>query len=247
MKYLIYAVAALLAVAAAVKIASAVILVQANKAYAQKEYKKALRLFAASAKMPLSTVSDKTMYAVMLMRAGEFAEAERGFTEIIMSDKTKPRDKFSAKAYRCMAQQKRGDLDGALENAEGLFEICKNTLTYGVLGYLRQLKGGAELEFCKEAYEYNSDERDICDNLAVAYLRSGDLENAEKLTAELREKHPDFAEAFYHSALVAVKKGDFSAAREFAGHLAECRFNALTTVSQKEIDDLKEVIKNAGI
>ena len=245
MNLIIIIAAVILLIYGAVKIISAAFVLSGNKAYNDGNNQKALDCYRKAAGMPLAGTSSKIMYALMLMRSGEFEKAENLLSEIILYGKTKPQEKFNARAYRCMAKQKLGKLDEATEDAEELFESCKNTVTYGMLGYLRQLRGGAELELCKEAYGYNSDDRDICDNLAVAYIRSGNLAEAEKLTEKLRSEYPDFAEAFYHSAQLALKKGDVSAAKAYADKIADCHFTAMTTVTQKDIEELKDEIKNA--
>lgn len=245
MKTIMYALAVICFAAVAVKLVSLYFVIGANKAYSAGNNDSALKKYNLAAKLPMASASTKLMHALMLMRCGKFAEAERILSEIVLTPNAKPQTVFSAKAYRCMARQKQGKTEDAAEEAEELFEVCKNTVTYGMVGYLRQLGGGAELEFCREAYEYNRDDRDICDNLTVAYIRSGDLDNAEKLAERLRQNFPDFAEAFYHSAQIALKKGDKSTAEKYIGRLEECHFTAMTTVTEQEINELKEEIKNA--
>lgn len=245
MKLIITIAAVILLIYGAVKILSIALVINGNKAYNDGNNKKALDCYKKATGMPFAGTSSKIMYALMLMRSGEFETAEKLLSEIILYGKTKPQEKFNARAYRCMTKQKLGRVDEAIEDAEELFENCKNTVTYGMLGYLRQLKGGAELELCKEAYGYNSDDRDICDNLAVAYMRSGNFAEAEKLTEWLRSEYPDFAEAYYHSAQLALKKGDISAAKAYADKVSDCHFTAMTTVTKKDIEELEDEIKNA--
>ena len=245
MKLIITIAAIIMLIYGVVKCISAVFILNGNKAYNDGNNKKALSCYKITASLPLAGASSKIMYALMLMRSGEFEEAEKLLSGIILYGKTKPQEKFNAKAYRCMAKQKLGRLDEATDDAEELFESCKNTVTYGMLGYLRQLRGGTELKLCKEAYDYNSDDRDICDNLAVAYIRSGNFGEAEKLTEKLRHEYPDFAEAFYHSAQLALKKGDKQAAQMYADKISECHFTAMTTVTKKDIEELEDEIKNA--
>ena len=128
---------------------------------------------------------------------------------------------------------------------EELFETAKTTITYGMMGYLKQLNGQAEIDLCKEAYEYNSDDRDICDNLLVAYIRTEDYENADRIAADLREKFPQFLEGFYHSALLELKKGNKSAAKEYIDKTADCITSKLTTISEEDIEKLRKEIENA--
>lgn len=245
MKLIITIAAAMLLVYGVIKLVPSVFNILGNRAYAAGNKEKALKYYKKSSEVFGGSTNNKISYALILMRTGRFQEAEQLLNNVILFGGAKPNEKNSAKAYRCMAYQKLGRLDEALEDAEELFENFKNTTTYGMLGYLRQLKGGAELEFCKEAYEYNSDDRDICDNLALAYIRTGDYDKAEEITDKLREDFPKFTEGYYHSAIIAIKKGDKNAAEEYLDQIAGCNKTAMTTVSEEEINNLREEIKNA--
>ena len=131
-----------------------------------------------------------------------------------------------------------------MKNSYG-FASVKNTLTYALLGYLRQSMGDPSLDFCLEAYDYNDDDRDICDNLTVAYYMTGDLDSAEEMAKAEREKFPAFVEGFYHSAQIAAKKGDKKSALEFLDEIKNCNRTVMTTVSVDDIEALKEELKNA--
>ena len=187
----------------------------------------------------------KIEHALVLMRLGEYQNAETILTALILDRSLPQKNKISAKTYRAMAYLKQGRKEEALEDMEELFETAKTTITYGMMGYLKQLDGGAELDLCKEAYEYNSDDRDICDNLLVAYIRTGDYENADEIASALREKFPYFLEGFYHSAMLELKKGNKKAASEYLEKTADCKRSSLTTISAEDIENLRKEIKNA--
>lgn len=225
------------------KLIPGILAAKGNAAYADGDTKKALEYYEKAVKLSKKG-SDKTSYALMLMRTGEFKKAEQLLNEVILYGK-KPLEKTNAKLFRCMVYQKTDRLSDALEDAEEIFKDFKNTTIYGMLGYLRQLNGGAELELCLEAYDYNADDRDICDNLAVAYIRTGDIEKAKEITDDLREKFPAFVEGFYHSAIVAKMRGENALALKYLEETANCRRTMMTTVSEEEIEMLKEELKNA--
>ena len=187
----------------------------------------------------------KIEYALILMRLGEYKEAETVLNTSILDRSLPQKHKINAKTYRAMAYLKQGRKAEALEDMEELFETSKTTITYGMMGYLKQIDGNAELDLCKEAYEYNSDDRDICDNLLVAYIRTGDYQSADKIASDLRERFPQFLEGFYHSALLELKKGNKQAAAEFLDKTADCRTSKLTTISQEDIENLRKEIENA--
>ncbi len=214
---------------------------KSGSAYAEGDTAAALEY--AEKAIKFSGGCDKKMqYALLLMRAGKFSEAEQVLNEIILYSAAKQNEKMDAKIYRCMVYAKTGRGAEALEDTEEIFEVYKNTTVYGMLAYLRQLSGDSALELCEEAYEYNADDRDICDNLAVAYIRSGKFSEAEKLTDSLRAKFPKFIEGFYHSAVVAAKKGDKQSALEYISEIDNCRRNMMTTVSEDEISELKKEV-----
>lgn len=216
---------------------------KAAKAYSEEDIDTAIAYYkkaAASGK-----AEHKINYALMLMRNGNFREAETVFNGMIFDRNVLSNDKLKAKLYRCMLYEKTDRLDDALEDAEEIFDRLKNTTVYGVLGYLRQKKGGAELDFCLEAYDYNADDRDICDNLTLAYIRSGELEKAKELAEEMREQFPTFTEAFYRSAVIAKMMGDIEGAKGFLGEIENCTRNVLTTISEEEIESLRSELENA--
>ena len=208
------------------------------------DYKKALSRLAIAVKLS-PNAKNKNLYGYMLMQNCKFRDAIVVFNEIAMDKSVKPVDKTTAKVYRAMAKTKVGENAEALEDGEEIFSAMKNTLTYALLGYLRQKNGDAALDFCLEAYDYNSDERDICDNLAVAYYMTGDLAKAEEIAKLEREKFPAFLEGFYHSAQIAAKAGDKKSALSYLEEIKNCRRTAMTTVSVEEIEALKEELENA--
>lgn len=216
---------------------------KAGKAYAENNIAKAVEYYKVAAAS--GKTEHKLNYALMLMRSGDFRTAEAVFNGIVLDGAVPANDKLRAKLYRCMLYEKTDRLDDALEDAEEAFERMKNTAAYGVLGHLRQKKGGAELDFCLEAYDYNSDDRDICDNLVIAYVRSGELEKAKELASEIREKFPTFLEGFYRSAVIADMMGDKAAAKKFLDETENCSRNLLTTVSEEEIEQFRKEIENA--
>ena len=242
---LIYILSAALLAFAVYKLTPAVIKNFAIKALSEGRNDKAAALYKTASEIFGGNNQYKTEYSLVLLRLGEYKQAEKVLNEIILDRKIQQKDKINAKTYRAMAYHKLGRTDEATEDMEELYETAKTTLVYGMLGYLKQLSGEAELDFCKEAYDYNSDDRDICDNMLVAYIRTGDFENADKIAADLREKYPHFVEAFYHSALLEMKKGNFGQAEAFLNKTAECRRSMLTTISEEDIEKLRKEIKNA--
>lgn len=242
---LLYLVIAALVIFGLYKLAPSFFALLGNNAFAEGDIEKAARHYETASKIFGGNSEAKAIYALMLMRQEKFLEAEQALNEIILDEKIEAKDKIAAKTYRCMLYQKTDRLDEAIADGEELYKNFKTTAVYGMLGYLKLLAGGANLEFCLEAYEYNSDDRDICDNLVLAYIRSGEFEKAENLLQSLREGYPTFAEAFYHSALLAKMQGDKESAKRYLACIDECSRNGMTTVTDDDILLLKEELENA--
>lgn len=245
MKSIILIAMAVLAVVGIYKLIPGIFVAKGNAAYSDGDIKKTLEYYEKAIKLSGGNAQHKTAYSVMLMRTGDFKKAEQLLNEVILYGGAKPNEKINAKLFRCMVYQKTDRFDEALEDAEEIFETFKNTTVYGLIGYLRQLKGGAELDLCLEAYDYNSDDRDICDNLVVAYIRSGELKKAEKIAKDLRENFPAFVEGFYHSAIIAKIRGEKALAKEYLEAIKDCKRTMMTTIREEEINALREEIENA--
>lgn len=193
-------------------------------------------------------ITFKVNYAYLLLRLGEADEAEKVLDPIIRVKSLPMAKKYPAKQQRCMVYYKQGRLDEAIEDAQSMMnEGFKTTQLYGMLGYFRLLRNDPIDEvtaFCEEAYDYNSDDKDIKDNLSLCYYKSGRYEEAEKISDELVKLSPNFLEAYYHGAQIALKLGKTDKAKEYAEKIDQCRRSALTTVSQEDIDKLKKEVNN---
>lgn len=213
-----------------------------NKAFQNGDYDKALERYKKAYDTGRANVMIKVSYAFILMRAGDFEQAETILNAILANKNLKPEHRNIAVQYRCMVMYRTGRLEEALRDAQELFETYRNSAMYGMLGYFKILHNDPLEEvraFCEEAYEYNSDDRDILDNLALVCYKMGDYECAKQYSDELIEKEPSFIEAYYHGALIAEKCGDIALAKEYAQNIQQCRRSAMTTISEDEICQLQ--------
>ncbi len=195
-----------------------------------------------------SKIEIKSTYAYLLLRTGHADEAEKILDPIIRVKGLAPERKNVAKQQRCMVYYKQGRLDEAIEEAEEIYSdgSYENTTLYGMLGYFKLLRNDPQeetLELCKKAYEYNSDDRDIIDNLSLCYYNMGNYEEAEKLSDEVMKANPEFLEGYYHGAQIAVKRGNYKRAAEYLDKISECKRTSMTTVSQEEVDELISEVK----
>lgn len=210
-----------------------------SRAYAESKKDKAIKWYEKAIASGKASASVRINYAMILLRTGNPKRAEEEFNAVISNKAYSEAEKRSAKEYRCMAYLKQGNTELAYSEAKALFQDIKNTITYGIIGYLMQLVETTpeeHLALCEEAYDYNSDDRDITDNLVVALIRNNELDRASELAADLRDNHPTFVEAFYHSALIELKRGNKDLAKEYLLRIKDCRRSYLTTVSEDEIE-----------
>lgn len=220
--------------------------VKGNKAFAAGNEEDALKWYKKAVETKRANLTIRTSYAFILLRTGHPEEAETVLNEILINKSVPDEKKNAAKQNRCMVYYKLGRLDEAVEEAEELFETYRNTTVYGMLGYFKILKGGdwnEILNFCLEAYDYNSDDRDILDNLSIVYYKLGQYDKARAISEELIKTAPKFVEAYYHAAQICEKCGEVDKGLEFLENIEDCRRTYLTTVSEDEIEKLRDSLK----
>lgn len=210
-----------------------------NKAFAAGDNEVSLSWYKKAFDTGRASIMIKVSYAYVMMRAGMFEDAEKMLSALLTNKYIDSANRNVVKQYRSMALFKMGRCDEALEEAEEVFAEYKNTAMYGIIGYFRLMSDDItpeeKREFCEEAYEYNSDDRDIIDNMTLACILCGDYESAKKYADELIEKNPTFVEAFYHGAQVEYALGNKEKALEYLERTGECNRSAMTTVSEDEI------------
>ena len=216
---------------------------QGRKAYNEDDIKKTKKYYNKAISFIHAKVNINITYLLILMRIGELDKALKLADSLTTHPKATQNEKYIVKEYRCLIYHKQGNSKEALEDAKEIFANFKNTTIYSLLGYLmlacdEPIK--ETMDFCLEAYDYNSDERDIVDNLALAYYKNGEYEKAEELAEELIKMSPTFVEAHYHSALIAKALGKTEKAKAFLDNMDDCIRTALTTVTEEEIELLRK-------
>jgi len=221
-----------------------------NAEFNDRNFEKALYYYEKAYKTGRASAPISLTYGILLLRLGKVEEAEVVFNMIILSrdKKVTAAMKNKTRQYRALAYFKTGRVDDALEEAYDIFENFKSSVSYGLLGYLKIATGAPAddiYRFCTEAYEYNSDDRDIADNMVVALILKGDLEKAKEYADKLLKSNPEFTEAHYHAAVVYKKLGDNKKALEALESIdAQCTRTYLTTVSVEEIEELKRTLSD---
>ncbi|GBF75817.1 hypothetical protein PA598K_04249 [Paenibacillus sp. 598K] len=188
---------------------------RANAAFMQGQEDKALALLEKTAALPNAGAQVLAHYGYLLLRKGELARAEQVFRDGLTKAKRRE-DEMQIKINLSTVYWLQHRREEALTLLEAIFNKFKNTMVYGNLGYLKLLSGQHEeaLAFNLEAYDYNSEDQTIRDNLAQTYYMLGRYEEAEEMYKQVIAKSPKFAEPYYYYARTLKQLGKVDEARE---------------------------------
>ncbi|MBR5157238.1 MAG: hypothetical protein IKW59_05680 [Clostridia bacterium] len=217
----------------------------AMRNYTKGQKIKAMNWFERGYKMGMKT-EQKITYAYYLLREGRVAKCEEVLSSMLAFRSQKPLEKAQTKATHAMLLMKTGRLYEAIEELEEIFPTYKNSSTYGSLGFCYLVQGNIQkaLEFNEEAYDYNSDDLIIVDNLMQTYAKMGEFEKAYELSQKLMEKEPGFREAYYDVAVIEYQMGKKEDALKRLDHALTIPTSFLTTVSDDIINSLKAKIES---
>lgn len=105
------------------------------------------------------------------------------------------------------------------------------------LGYYKILSNAPDAQaFCEEAYEYNSDDKIIIDNVIILCLQNGDLQRAKELSDKSIGAGNKGVEIFYHAGQAEQALGNDEKALEYYKMAASCTRSFMTTVSEREVE-----------
>ena len=214
---------------------------KAKRVY-RKDPEKALRWFARAEKFRLN-IKQMEIYAYYLMREGKVEKSEEIYQKLLKAP-LNPQLRLKVRSEYAVLLTKTNRVDEAIEELEDVAVHYTNTTTYGSLGYCYLLKDSVRkaVNFNKEAYDFNSDDPVILDNMTQLYIKLGDYEKAKKYADEMIEKKPYFAEAYYDSAYVYLMLGDTDRAKELIEDAKCCNITFMSTVKAEEIESLSEAI-----
>ncbi len=203
------------------------------------ENEKAIKVFAFADK--IGTVSPQNLfsYGYILLRVGNTPKAREVLTRASLST-SKPLLKQQIKGILALVEWKENNISLAIEMLEDAISEFKITTFYQNLGLLYVINGDKEkaLEFNLEAYEYNSEDMIIMDNLAESYALCGDFEKAKEVYEKLLELEPHFPEAYYGYGLVLIKMGEKERGIEFIRQSLDKRFSFLSVKSHEEVEEM---------
>lgn len=220
--------------------------IKGKRAFAVADYKLAKELFGKMMKTGRATNDMKLEYSYILLRTGDVEEAEQVANNTLCGN-VKPDFRGRAVIQRCMCYYKNGNFAEALADATELYDDGYRSITlYGLLGYFKILQSPTSEEtynFCREAYDYADDDRDICDNMLICHYNRGEYTEAKEISDSVLEKNPKFVEAWYHGAMLDEKLGNYTDGLEKIKKIDDCNRSFMTTISEREVTELKEKIE----
>ncbi len=223
---------------------SEVVAIFAKRKFAKGNLKSALKWFAVANRIGKLGAASMMFYGYLLLRDGQLDLAGTILTHSSLSAK-KPELKKRIKSLLAVVEWKRGNLDYAIEMTEEAIVDYKTTNIYQNLGLFYVIKGDARkaLNFNLEAYDYNSDDMIIMDNLAESYALYGNVEKATEVYEELLKKNPHFPEPYYNFGMLLVENGQKERGIELIEESLGKRFSFLSVLQKEEVEKMLEEAK----
>lgn len=217
-------------------------MIRAKKTYS-KDPEKALELFAKAEKK--MNIAQLQTYAYYLLREGKTEKSEEIYKRLLKAG-LKPELRLKIRADYAVFLLKTGQIDEAIAELEEITVHYTNTTTYGSLGYCYLLKDSIRKakNYNLEAYDYNSDDPVILDNMVQLYIKLTDYNEAKIYADKLLEKKPYFVEAYYDAAYVYMKLGDISRARELLEDARCCRITFMSVVKETDLDAFEAALNS---
>ncbi len=206
-----------------------------GRAVYREDPQKAMKWFERAYKKGMN-IGQQQIYAYYLMREGEVEKSEKLYHDLLTA-KLKPELRFKIRSDYAVLLMKTDRVDEALSELEEITTNYNNTTTYGTIGYLYLLKNNRRKaeEFNKEAYNYNSDDPVILDNMIQLYIKMERFSEAKKYADELLEKKPYFIEGYYDAAFVYLKLGEIDTAKEVFEKGKNCRITFMSTIKEDDV------------
>lgn len=182
-------------------------------------------------------------YSYCLLRENEDKRAAEILDDYIAGGKGTQADICRAKHNKAIILWKIGNIDAAFPIMKEVHSEMPATDTYGTLGliYMEMAEKNPALrdeamEFLKEAYDYNSDDRTIAGNLGEMYFRQGKLDEAEELYKKLIGAKQASPTPYYYYARVLMARGNYEDAEDMLNHALRYPFTGVTAVKREDVE-----------
>lgn len=215
--------------------------------YAKGNNTKALALLKKAHESSRSKPSVSAAYAYILLRVGQAEEASKVLNYVLLNSKLKEQDRAQLRQILSLVRYRQGDFEEATRLMELVFEVYKNTGVYGALGYYKILSNSPDMEkFNEEAYDYNSGDKVIIDNMVILALKKGDLQKAKELSDKSIGAGNRGVEIFYHAGQTYEALGENDKAADFFRKAKSCQRSFMTTVTEAEVENAIERLGGNG-
>ena len=209
-----------------------------QRAYALGNHNKALRYLKAGHEHPRSGASNSSTYAYILLRCGRMDDAKFIANYALLNKRISDADKNQIRQILSLICYKKGEYDEATKMMEKIFETYRTSNVYGTLGYYKILAESEDMyTFNEEAYEYNSDNKVIMDNMVILCLRKGEAERAQEISQKSINAGNKGVEIFYHAGQAEEALGNAEQALEYYQKAYSCARSFMTTISENEIEE----------
>ena len=192
----------------------------------------------------------KISYSAFCLRENMFELGEQLLNEVISSRRSAAPEKLNAKHNLAILLWKKGDLPSAISLMEVVHKQQFNTPTYASLGvlYLEDAKKTGEYEkhlpFMIEAYEYNDEDKTICDNLGELYILMNEFEKAKEVYETLLKVNFITPVPYYHYAQVLNALGDKEGAKQQLRKALSCKFTSVITITKEDVQKALAELEN---
>jgi tetratricopeptide (TPR) repeat protein len=209
---------------------------KARASYAKGDMESAKKMLEKSIKTGRASTAVLISYSYLLLRMG-FTDKADEVIQVLLDKKLKPNEEVGVKSNYALILWKKGKLDEAIALLTELYEKAKNSTVYESLGYLLILKGDLDkaIEFNKEAYDYDSGNNIITDNLGQSYYLKGDYISAKRIYEKLMELTPEFPEPYYYYGSVLMELGKFEEALGMVKQALDYDFTSMNTITKEEV------------
>lgn len=209
-----------------------------NMAFAQGDEKQALEWMEKAYRTKRADPLQIAGYAYLLNRAGKPHRAAELMRELLEKPLPDP-VRLQASINLATANWLMGKKREAYETLAAFYPEYKTTQLYGTLGYYKLLLGEdleQVLAFNLEAYDYNSDDMTILDNLAQTCYLLGRYDEAQQYYEKVMEKRPKNADSYYYHALTLKALGRLEEAREQIEQARYRKFSLISPVTHADVE-----------